>query len=270
MADQDLSHAGGGDGEAPPADPYASIVYKSQLSPDIREDKTIMEALKDSPKLNDLVKAHAELKARSTHSIVIPKEGTTTYAEDMKKFRADMGLPEKAEEYEFNAAAFKDIDGVEEVVAMSRAKAAELGLTRTQAQKYFESIMGLSKAGRDSMTKARKDAQDSFEPQLLELLGKDQQRVTETKNLLTAQVIRMATIAERVRKGEGEKLVKRLGSVGLLNDPIFALVNAELQEFLGEEQFIDGNKVRQKATKQGKQGNYSPAFVAMHGKKGAT
>ena len=269
MGDQDQSQAEGAAGGAPPADPYASIVYRSQLSPDIREDKGIMEALKDSPKLNDLVKAHASMKGRMSRAIVIPNAEKPD-PEEMKAFRTAMGLPEKAEEYEFNAAAFKDIEGVQEVVAMSRAKAAELGLTKTQAQKYFESIMGLSKAGRDSMTAARKQAQEAFEPQLLELVGKDPERVKATKNLLTAQVLRMANIAERVKKGEGEKLVRRLGAVGLLNDPIFAMVNAELQEFLGEETFIDGNRTRVKAAKQGKQGSYSQGFKDQFGdRKGA-
>jgi hypothetical protein len=264
MADQDQTNQGAGGGPPPE---QATVVYASQLSPELRQDKSIMEALKDSPKLNDLAKNHAALKARMQRSIIIPNAEKPD-PEELKAFRAAMGLPEKADGYEFNTQGFKEVEGVDQVVAMCRAKAAEMGLTKAQGQKLFDAIMGLSKSGRDSVNASRKEMVDTFETRLAAALGNDPEKAKAAQNLHKSFLLnRIAAIADKIKPGEGERIIKTLAANGMLYDTTFTQVNAELAQLLGEEPFADGNGAG--PTREAKKGqqNYSPEFEATHGKR---
>lgn len=234
-------------------------VYLSQLSPETRQDKAILEAIKDSPKLNDLVKNHAALKARMSRAIVVPNAEKPDAAE-VKAFREAMGLPEKAEDYVFDSAAFKDVHGVEEVVAMARTNATAMGLTKVQAQKYFDSIMTLSKAGRDAMVSAREEERKNLPAKLVEAFKGDTAKADAAHNRAVNFLARFV---------KDKKILDDYRATGILYNPSHILTWAAIDEALGEEPFADGNRGGQKGEKRGRQGHYSPGFQDQFGKQGA-
>lgn len=247
----------------PPPDPYGHIVYRAQTSPEQQKDPKLWEAVKEHPKIGDLVTAHVALKEKLGRAVIIPNAEKPD-PEELKTFRQQMGLPEKAEDYKFDTATYQEIEGVKEVVELARADSAGMGLTQAQAQKHFDSIMRLSKAGRDAVMKARKEAVDNYEPRLLELVGKDQEKATAAKNQFTAELIILGKMADRIKPGEGTALVKRLSAAGFLHDPVFTLIAAELQGLMGEEPFSQGGPAPREKADKGKQ-SVSKEFESHYG-----
>ncbi len=190
---------------------------------------------------------------------------------EMKTFREAMGLPDKAEDYPLNTAAYKDVEGMEEITKVVREKALDMSLSKTQAQKLLDTLMGMSKAGRDQVMKARKEAAETFEARLLEAVGKEEAKATAAKNLLQAHMLRMGTIAEKLGKGRGEALMRRIADSGLLYDPTFALVTAEVARERGEEKLVQGGGGEGEPTPKpkGGQGHYSKEFQETFGKRAA-
>lgn len=240
------------------------IAYESQLSPELRADKTIHEAIKDYPKLNDLVKAHRELKAKLAHSIVIPNLEHPD-PQEMKDFRERMGLPETADGYTFDTSAFKGVDGVDEVVKLARAEATAMSLTKTQAQKFAEVILRLSKAGKDAVDNQIKELETTFMPRLTEAT-KNPEKATAAVNLMKAFLVKHLGSAP---------LIKKLAQSGIMYDTDFVLKAAAMAEVLGEEPFIAGENSQRPGQRkperpQGSQGHYSPQFSEHYGpRKGA-
>ena len=244
------------------------VAYASQLSPEQRKDERLMGALKAHPKMSDLVHSWDEGQQRLARAIVVPNAQKPDAAE-MKTFREAMGLPDKPEDYPLNTAAYKDVQGMEEIVKVVRERALDMSLSKTQAQKLLDTLMGMSNAGRDQVLKARKESAESFDARLLEAVGKEEAKATAAKNLLRSHMIRLGTNAEKLGKGKGEALMRKIADSGLLYDPTFALVTAEIASMLGEEKMVKGGGGAGEAAPkpQGGQGHYSPEFQATFGKR---
>ncbi len=248
---------------APPPQEVA-IAYESQLSPELRADKSIREAIKDSPKLNDLVKAHRDLKGKLSRAIIIPSAEKPD-PEEMKAFRDRMGLPETADGYTFDTSAFKGVDGVEEVVKLARTEAAAMSLTKQQAQKFAEVILKLSKAGKDAVENQIKELENTFMPRLTEAT-KSPEKATAAVNLMKAFLVKHLGSAP---------LIKKLAQSGIMYDTDFVLKAAAMAEVLGEEPFIEGENSQRPGQRkpvhpEGSQRVYSPQFAEHYGpRKGA-
>jgi hypothetical protein len=253
FSDPAASAAGGADDSTP--DP--AIEYHPQISPALRSDKAIREALKDSPKLNDLVKNYAGAKARLSRALIVPNAEKPD-PEEVKAFRAALDIPDGPTGYTLVTDAFKDVQGVEEVVKMVQERAAKHHMSKSQGQGLFETIMGLSKAGRDAGLKAANDAKEAFAPELVRTLGGDEKKAEAAVNLMKSFLIKHIG---------SQRLVDKLTRDGYIYDPEFALKAAGLEELLGEEPFIKGGGAGKggKAAPRGTQGHYSPQFQEQFG-----
>jgi hypothetical protein len=230
-------------------------VYFSNLSPALRPQ--VREALRPLQQPNDLAKAYVDMKKKMDRALIVPRADSPD-PEEVKAFRAALDIPEGAAGYKIATDAFKDVQGVEEVVKMVQARAAAAHMSNAQGQGMFETIMGLSKAGRDAATTAVAQAKADFEPALLRSLGGDQKKADAAVNLMKSFLIKQIG---------SQRLVDKLTRDGYIYDPEFVLKAAGLEELLGEEPFIKGGgagKVGRRAPK-GTQGHYSNQFQDQFG-----
>lgn len=243
---------------APTPDPAPVVIaYDSQMSPELRADPAIREALKDSPKLNDLVKNYAAGKARLTRALIVPNAEKPD-PEEVRAFRAALDIPDGPAGYALVTDAFKDVQGVQEVVKMVQERAGKHHMSRAQGQGLFETIMSLSKAGRDAAAQAATQAKENFGPALTRAVGGDEKVAAAAVNLMKSFLIKHIG---------SQRLVDNLTRDGYIYDPEFALKAAGLEELLGEEPFIKGGGAGKsgKRAPRGTQGHYSTQFQEQFG-----
>jgi hypothetical protein len=214
--------AGSGEGTAEPQAP----TWLTQVSPDKRDRKELWKY----QKLNDLVDAYSDMEARQGRAIVIP-DPKTAKPEEIAAFKKGMGIPEKPEDYAFDAEAFKGTPNVDKLSEAVRGLATTAGFTKGQASKAFEFVAGLMKAGNDAQAQAQAERESTFGARLLESMGGDQAKAEEVTNRLTAF---MAT-----EIGDKE-LVQAIADSGLLHNPAFARKIAALSTKLDDAPYIDG------------------------------
>jgi hypothetical protein len=234
----------------------AEIAYLSQMSPEVREK--LKERLTNYPKINDLAQAVVDQEDKLSRAVIVPNAENPD-AEELKAFKKAMGLPEKAEEYEIK---LEGIEGGEEVAGLLRKAAFNMGLTKTQAKKFGDVVLKLATAGKTKQAGDQKEAAESFEPQLLEKLGGDEEKKAEVLNLFKRFLIK------RVADNE---IVKALTDARLIHNPGFAMKMAEIERHFSDEPFVQGRPQGAGAAGTQQQGqfggNYSPEFQQQFGGK---
>lgn len=213
--------------------------YKDLLLGDYKEKKAheVFEELVDA-------------KGKLGRAIVIPDPKTATQ-EEIAAFKKTMGIPEGPDKYEIKADAYKDIEGIEGLVADFRTRAAAWGLTKTQAQNAFDLMAGLAKSGMAAQTQAKKEHQESFQARLLEAVGKDEKKAEEVSNRFKEFLVK--------RIGDPE-IVQDLADSGLLYSAKFAVKIAELSQAFDDTPYIRGAEDRKGQPAKGAMGDYSPEF----------
>ncbi len=245
----DPQNQGGG------AAPNQPPTYTSQFDNETRGNADLMKGL--PPTVTELAKRDWTNQQLLRRAVIIPSAEKPDPAEKKALFEK-MGIPEKAEDYQFNTAAIKDLPGVDELVAEVRTHAAEMSLNKTQAQKYLEKVAGIAKKGLEQQQKASKELEDTFEARLMDAVGKDETKKTAAINLSKAALVRFF--------GDQEVL-GQLKNAGILYNPRFILGMAAAQEATGEAPMVRGSGPgAQKAPVKGTQGQYSPEWEAAYGK----
>lgn len=230
--------------------------YFDQLSPDIANSEDA-KLLYDFPHMNDLSKAAINMKRKLARAVIVP-DLEKPDPEELKTFREAMGLPENSEGYAIKTDAFKDVEGLDQFVTVVKKQAFGMSLTKIQAQKLFDFVMKLGKAGNEKISEERKQAADTFDARLLEAVGKDETKKTATLNLFKRFLIKRIANAS---------IIKRLSDAGLIHDPDFVVPIAEkVEQYLGEEPFVEGGRRgEQKAKGKGTMGKYSKEFEEEYG-----
>jgi hypothetical protein len=230
-------------------------VYFSNLSPELRPQ--VRESLRPLQKPNDLAKAYVDMKKKMDRALIVPNAEKPD-PEEVRAFRAALDIPDGQAGYTIDTAAFKDVQGVEEVVKMAQERAAKHHMSKAQAQGLFDTVMGLSKAGRDAALKTQNDAKAAFGPELTRVLGGDEKKAQAAVNLMTQFLTKII--------GDQE-LVDDLTRSGIIFKPKFALKAAALAEQLGEEPIIKGGGQGRgaKPAPRGSQGHYSSQFQEIYG-----
>lgn len=211
----------------PPAEPAAGPpTWLTQVSPDRRDRKELHKYAK----LNDLVDDHLSMEAKLSRAIIVPDPEKAT-PEEVAAFKKGMGIPEKAEDYAFDADKFKGAPDIDKLAEAVRAQAAEAGLTKGQAAKVFGFVAGLVKAGTDGQAAQKAEMQKAFPAKLLEAVGGDQKKADEVTNRLTAFM---------TKEIGDEGLVRAIADSGLLFNPQFAVKIAGLAAKLDDAPYVDG------------------------------
>jgi len=236
---------------APPAEPAGPPTWLTQISPDRRDKKELHKYAK----LNDLVDAHIDMEGKLSRAVIIPDPKTAT-PEDVAAFKKGMGIPEKPEDYAFDAAKYKGTPEVDKLSEATRALAVTAGFTKGQAGKVFEFVAGLVKTGTDAQAQAKAEAQKTFPARLLESVGKDQKKADEVTNRFTAFMTKHI--------GD-EALVKEIAGSGLMFNPAFATKIAEISAKLDDAPYIDGQGTAASKSKGQFGSSYSPEFNKQYG-----
>lgn len=232
--------------------------YFQQLPPDVVSEHGERLA-KHGPKLGDLANATLAQEDKLARSVTVPNAENPD-PEELAAFQKAMGLPEKPDGYEIDTATAKGMEGLVDVVASVRGTAADMALSNTQAQKLFDYLIATAKTGREANETAGKELVESFDARLLDALGNDQEKATQTMNLFKAFMV------TRVADSD---VVKKLADAGLFYDPRFAIKMAQVEATLSEEQFIAGGGPREGGPKKiGSMGHYSDEW--RDGEKGGT
>lgn len=235
----------GGEGGEP------EIAYLSQISPETREK--YKERLAKYPKITNLVEAVVSQEDRLSRAVIVPNMENPD-AEELKAFKAAMGLPEKAEEHDIK---IEGMEGAEEISELLKKAAFNMGLTKNQGKKFGEVVLKLATAGKAKQGEDRKQAAEQFEPKVLELVGGDEAKKTEVLNLFKRFLIK--------RIGDTD-LVKILADSGLVHNPAFAVKAADIERYFSEESFVEGRPQAGGGPKpKGQFGSYSPEFKAEAG-----
>lgn len=237
--------------ETPASTEPAPPTWLTQVSPGYRDNK----ALHKYAKLNDLVDAHLESESRLSHAIVVP-DPKTAKPEDVVAFKKSMGIPEKPEDYAFEADKFKGTPNVDKLAEGMRAQAVAAGLTKGQAGKMFEFVASLMKVGMDGQTAQKAELQKTFPDRLLESVGKDPKKAEEVTNRMTAFMIKHIGDAA---------LVNEMKESGILFNPTFAAKIAEISRRLDDAPYVDGqgSMVPKGPGTFGK--SYAPGFEQRYG-----
>lgn len=229
--------------------------YLSQLSPDLRSDERVVAFAEKHPKLNDLMTAAVDMDGRLGRSILVPDAGKPDPAE-VKAFREKLGIPD---DYTLKADGFKTVPGIDGLAAMVKERAKELTLTSVQAQKLFDALATMAKAGGEGSAKARKEAEDALPAKILQAMGGKEEGKTAVVTLFTR------FLTDRI--GDPE-MAKRLKASGLLDDPAFVMKMAQFEDFFSEEPFFKGSSrapAGQPAPRGTFGGSYAPDFAAKYG-----
>jgi hypothetical protein len=238
--------------EAPAAPKFISQLSKETAAQYAEELKPY--AGKD---VNELFIEHAKLsKTVRERGIIIPTKGSSP--EEVAEFHARMDLPTKAEEYDLKVDE-KFVPA--QVVAEAKEFVHANGYTRKQAQAYMTQIESIAKAaaGRSEARKVQGEANKM--QALTAAMNGDAKAADAAYNLA---VKRLAGYSEGTRKA--------LIDSGVAYHPDFLKdLAAEQAKFepkgivLGEGGDAGGD--RKPAVPAGRQGNYSPEWIALHGAK---
>lgn len=256
----DGSDGGGGeDGGDGAGGKGVTVACASQMSPELRADKELMKLLEEAPKINDLATRYRDLHGRSKRSIVIPNAEKPDPAE-VKALREALDIPEKEDGYALKIDAFKDLQSAQPTAQAVTKHAAASSLTRVQAQKTLDFILGIQRQARAAAEKAGKEYRGSFETRLLEAVQGDTKKRDAIINLATRFWVK--------RIGDAA-LIKSADARGDIHDTALALKLAKVEADMSEEPFFDGEAAPpRKGAKQGRMGSYDPEFENRYGGKG--
>lgn len=257
--------AGGGDPGAGGAGGEPKLPsFASQLSPEARTKYAKDLEPYAGKSLNDVVADLVDTRGKLARAIVIPDPKTAT-PEEMAETRKRLGVPEKPDAYQLNIEAYKDLEGVADVVAILRQEAYDMALNGKQAQAYIENQLKRGKASIEARTAAAAEARSKFDERLAAAVNPEGKltaeqvsaEVQKTKNLTTA------FFAKTLKNAD---LAKDAAARGILYDPAWTRTFAALQELLGDEKFVGGRPAGggDGGTKRGSMGNYDLEFQARY------
>lgn len=236
---------------AAPVEPSGPPTWLTQVSPGYRDKKELHKYAK----LNDLVDAHLDMEGKLSRAVIIPDPKTAT-ADDVAAFKKRMGIPDKPEEYAFDAEKYKGVPDMDKLTEATRALSATAGFTKGQAGKVFDFIASLVKTGTDAQSTQKAEVEKSFPDRLLEAVGKDPKKAEEVTNRM---------IAFMTKEIGDAGLVQQFRDSGLMFNPAFATKIAALSAKLDDAPYIDG-KGSGASKGQGQFGSsYSPEFMKAYG-----
>lgn len=201
-------------------------------------------------KAHEVFEELVDVKGKLGRAIVIPDPKSAT-VEEISAFKKTMGIPESPDKYDLKADAYKDIEGIEDLAADFRLRAAAWGLTKAQAQNAFDLMAGLAKSGIEAQAKAKQEHKDSFQARLLEMVGKDEKKAEEVTNRMKEFL---------VKRIDDKEIVQDLADSGLLYSAKFAVKIAELSKAFDDAPYIRGAEDRSAPAQRGAMGDYSPEF----------
>jgi hypothetical protein len=261
----DGGQGGEGAGEASAAGGEPRLPkFASQISPEIKTRYAKdLEGYADKG-LNEIVSDLFDTRSQLARAIIPPDPKTGT-PEEIAAFRKKINVPDTADGYQIDASAFKDLEGVDEVVKTLKEKAFAKSLNQKQAQGYVEDMLGFGKAAKEARTAAEKDAREKFDDRLGASIDPEKKLPAEklkgevegTKNLL------MAFFVKTLKDPE---LVKDAAARGIFHDVRWARAFAGLQTLLGDETFIRGRTQGngEGVSKRGAMGSYSEDFASRY------
>ena len=233
--------------------------FSSQIAKETREE--FAEDLKEfaGKDVNDLAREHLTLKRTvKERGIIVPNEQSTP--EERKAFHERMGLPMKAEEYQFK---FDEKVLPKEAVEAARAFVHKNGYTQNQAQAYVTSLESIARGAQEAGAR-RKEAADSNRMEALtrEFNG-DAKAAEEAYNLAV----------KHISSNHSPAVAQRLIDSGMAYDPGYLKEISVIQKKIEPRGLVlgDGEKGGgpKKAAEQGRQGNYHDDWQKLYGKKGA-
>src|SRR5258706_1734020 len=143
--------------------------FISQVPPAVRAE--LAEDLKpyEGKDITEFVQEHVKL-ARTVRDrgIIVPNAESSP--EEKKAFHERMGLPEKAEEYQFK---FDEAVLPKEAVEAARAFVHANGYTQKQAQAYVSSLESIAKSARDATSRRKSEGDANKMPALVREFGGD-------------------------------------------------------------------------------------------------
>lgn len=242
----------------PPSEEPKEPAYFSQFTKEFRESpeaKKLYGYGKPEPLAKALLEAHGKLE----RAILVPS-GEKPDPEEVKAFRARLGIPEKETGYEFPAESIKGLP--EESLAGFRKLFHSAGLTKPQAATVFAAVVAGQKQTTEARAEAEKQRGEAYQEALLKLGGGDPEKAKGVEQLYKL------TLAKHFGSKD---LIRRIAAAGLLNDPEFAASIVATGRLLKDDTFTEGSeggKAGAKA-KLGTMGNYSPEWQARMKGEGA-
>jgi len=237
--------------QTPPAEPAGPPTWLTQVSPDRRDKKELHKYAK----LNDLVDAHIEYEGKLARSIVIPDPKTAT-PEDVAAFKKGMGIPEKPEDYAFDAGKYKDVPDMDKLSEAARSLSVTAGFTKGQAAKVFDFVASLVKTGTDAQAQVKAEARKTFPDRLLEEVGKDPKKAEEVTNRMTAFMTKEIGDAA---------LIQQIADSGLMFNPAFAIKIAGISTKLDDAPYISSHGEGESKGSGAFGKSYSPEFNKQYG-----
>jgi hypothetical protein len=239
--------------------PAEMPTFVSQLQKEfVAEHQEELKGL-SGKQIQDVLASHFTLaKTVKERGIIIPTKDSPP--EEVAEFHARMDLPTKAEEYELK---YDEKFVPKEVVDDAKAFVHANGYTRKQAQAYMTKIEGIAKAAA-GRTEARKAQGEANKMQALTAaMGGDSKAADAAYNLAVKKLA-----------GYSEKTRTALINSGVAYDPDFLKDIAAEQAKLEPKGLVTGEGGGagggdKKPAVNGRQGNYSPEWVAVHGPKAA-
>jgi hypothetical protein len=233
--------------------------FASQVKKEVREQYADVLKSYAGKDVNELFLEHASLAQKvKERGIIIPTKDSPP--EEVAEFHARMDLPTKAEEYDLK---YDDKFVPKEVVDDAKAFVHANGYTRKQAQAYMTKIEGIAKAAA-GRTEARKAQGEANKMQALTAaMGGDAKAADAAYNLAVKKLA-----------GYSEKTRTTLINSGVAYDPDFLKDIAAEQAKLEPKGLVTGEGGGagggdKKPAVNGRQGNYSPEWQALHGPKAA-
>lgn len=240
-------------GTAAPAAPQAHG-WLTQVPKELREHP----ALAKHQKMGDLLQEYLDLSEKSVRAIYLP--GAESTPEELDAFLHKMGIPKDAKGYKLDEDLLKDVPGGKEFAEEFRKQARGAGLTGKQASKFYEFVAGISKGNAEAQKAQEKAMKETFNQRLLEAMGGNEVQAKEASNRL------VSFMTQRVKDPE---LVKDMAARGILYDPRYVKLFAQMEERLGDAPYIDGQGKASARPAPGGMGSYSPTFAAEYGKRKA-
>jgi predicted DsbA family dithiol-disulfide isomerase len=234
------------------------VKFASQISKETREQYAEEMKAYAGKDVNDLAVEHFKLaKTVRERGIIIPTKDSSE--EEIQAFHDRMGLPRKPEGYELKADE-KVLP--KEAVEAARAFVAANGYTQKQAQAYVSSLESIARNAQEISGRRRAEGEKNVLVNLAREIGGDEVAAKETYNLAVKHL--SSNYSSTVR----QKLI----DTGVLYDAAFLKEAAAAQSKIEPHGLVTGDAGKgetEKPKPQGKQGNYSPEWIALHGKKGA-
>ncbi len=176
------------------------------------------EELLKHENINSVITDYYSQKEKLSSAIIKPGEKASE--EEVKAYKEKMGIPLKAEDYEFGELP-EGVEKSEEFDKWLKDKSLELGLNKEQTKEFHKELKSLEAAGLKDQNAAKEKAKADTEKTMKIEYGKDYDSVM-------AKVVRILDLGGADFKASLEK-------TGLGSDPGMVKVLAKLGEMISED-----------------------------------